>query len=76
MENREDPEDFPIRIKITAGKEDLVIKISDRGGGFPRSVLPKARSFVYTSGVLACLAPREPTPHPAFLGLRMEAWSH
>lgn len=41
----------PIRVVIADGKhnEDCAIKISDEGGGMPRSVLPRAWSYLYST---------------------------
>lgn len=44
----ENEDDFPpIRVVVVEGKEDLTIKISDEGGGIPRSAvclaLPSSR---------------------------------
>lgn len=37
----------PIRIWISDGKEDVVFKIDDEGGGMPTSDLPKVWSYIY-----------------------------
>ena len=39
----------PIRIIIADGKEDVTIKVSDEGGGIPRSGLPLIWTFMYTT---------------------------
>ncbi|KAJ1403017.1 Histidine kinase/HSP90-like ATPase [Sesbania bispinosa] len=39
----------PIRITIADGIEDVTIKISDEGGGMPRSVLPKIFTYLYST---------------------------
>ncbi|KAJ3226667.1 hypothetical protein HK099_004411 [Clydaea vesicula] len=45
-----DCEDFPdIKIVFAEGKEDITIKISDEGGGIPRSGLPLIWSYMYTT---------------------------
>lgn len=43
MEAAGDPDERPIAIDLTAGKDDVVIRIADRGGGFPRDLLPRPR---------------------------------
>ena len=41
----------PIRIAVVKGKEDVTIKIADRGGGIPRSSMEKIWSWgISTSG--------------------------
>eukprot|EP00667_Euglena_gracilis_P017928 EG_transcript_18963 len=49
MEAAGDPDERPIAIDLTAGKDDVVIRIADRGGGFPRDLLPQAFSYVFTT---------------------------
>lgn len=39
----------PVLVAISGGKEDVVIKVSDEGGGIPRSELPKIWSYEYTT---------------------------
>ncbi|KAI8380623.1 mitochondrial pyruvate dehydrogenase [Choanephora cucurbitarum] len=39
----------PIRLIIAHGKEDITIKISDEGGGIPRSNIPLAWTYMYTT---------------------------
>merc|ERR1719223_2320315 len=41
----------PIRIVIADGEanEDVVIKVSDEGGGIPRSVMPNIWSYLFTT---------------------------
>jgi pyruvate dehydrogenase kinase 2/3/4 len=39
---------FPIRVVIVKGDEDVTIKIADRGGGIPRSVMAKIWKFGHT----------------------------
>ncbi|MED6110399.1 hypothetical protein PIB30_042499 [Stylosanthes scabra] len=39
----------PIRIIIADGIEDVTIKISDEGGGIPRSGLPKLFTYLYST---------------------------
>jgi pyruvate dehydrogenase kinase 2/3/4 len=42
-------EDYPINIYFTKGKDDLIIKVSDKGGGFPRGKTEKIMSYYYTT---------------------------
>ncbi|KAG9143400.1 hypothetical protein Leryth_017787 [Lithospermum erythrorhizon] len=39
----------PIRIIVADGLEDVTIKVSDEGGGIPRSGLPKIFTYLYTT---------------------------
>uniref|UniRef100_A0A0C9S0X8 Protein-serine/threonine kinase n=1 Tax=Wollemia nobilis TaxID=56998 RepID=A0A0C9S0X8_9CONI len=39
----------PIRVVIADGDEDVTIKISDEGGGIPRSGLPKIFTYLYST---------------------------
>uniref|UniRef100_A0A915KU18 Protein-serine/threonine kinase n=1 Tax=Romanomermis culicivorax TaxID=13658 RepID=A0A915KU18_ROMCU len=39
----------PIKATIVCGKEDLSIKISDRGGGVPRSITDQLFNYMYTT---------------------------
>ncbi|KAM0954577.1 putative [Pyruvate dehydrogenase (acetyl-transferring)] kinase [Dioscorea sansibarensis] len=41
--------DVPIRIIVADGIEDVTIKISDEGGGIPRSGLPKIFTYLYST---------------------------
>ncbi|KAG4382636.1 hypothetical protein GLYMA_14G127500v4 [Glycine max] len=42
----------PIRIIIADGIEDVTIKVSDEGGGIPRSGLPRIFTYLYsTAGI-------------------------
>jgi pyruvate dehydrogenase kinase 2/3/4 len=43
-------EDFPeIRLVVAQGNEDITIKISDEGGGIPRSGMPLIWTYMYTT---------------------------
>lgn len=43
-------EDYPpIKVIVVEGNEDITIKISDEGGGIPRSEVPKAWTYMYTT---------------------------
>jgi signal transduction histidine kinase len=45
-----DKESFPpIRVVVIEGKEDITIKISDEGGGIPRSAIPLIWTYMYTT---------------------------
>ena len=44
-----DDEAPPIRLVIAEGEEDITIKVSDEGGGIPRSGLPKIWTYLYTT---------------------------
>lgn len=39
----------PIKIVVAKGDEDITIKISDEGGGIPRSAIPLVWTYFYTS---------------------------
>ncbi|KAF7722316.1 hypothetical protein EC973_003440 [Apophysomyces ossiformis] len=39
----------PIKLVIAHGKEDITIKISDEGGGIPRSGIPLVWTYMYTT---------------------------
>lgn len=41
----------PIKVVVAAGKEDITIKISDEGGGIPRSAIP----LIWTYMCVRCL---------------------
>ncbi|CAM6105370.1 unnamed protein product [Calypogeia fissa] len=45
----EDREFPPIRVVVADGLEDVTIKISDEGGGIPRSGLPKIWTYLYST---------------------------
>ncbi|KAG7674226.1 hypothetical protein Ndes2526B_g03970 [Nannochloris sp. 'desiccata'] len=45
----EDDEPPPIRLVVAEGEEDITIKVSDEGGGIPRSGLPKIWTYLYTT---------------------------
>ena len=43
-------EDFPVtKVIIAEGKEDITIKVSDEGGGIPRSSIPLVWTYMYTT---------------------------
>ncbi|EKM57937.1 uncharacterized protein PHACADRAFT_116406 [Phanerochaete carnosa HHB-10118-sp] len=39
----------PIKIIVVEGKEDITIKLSDEGGGIPRSAIPLIWTYMYTT---------------------------
>ncbi|CAG8591567.1 3474_t:CDS:10, partial [Paraglomus occultum] len=46
----DDAEDYPhIKVIVAEGKEDITIKISDEGGGIPRSETPLVWTYMYTT---------------------------
>jgi signal transduction histidine kinase len=44
-----DDEPPPIRLVVAEGGEDVTIKVSDEGGGIPRSGLPRIWSYLYST---------------------------
>ncbi|KAI8391523.1 mitochondrial pyruvate dehydrogenase [Radiomyces spectabilis] len=47
----------PIKVVIAHGKEDITIKISDEGGGIPRSGIPLVWTYMYTTAQAQELEP-------------------
>ncbi|KAI8971495.1 hypothetical protein BDF20DRAFT_884791 [Mycotypha africana] len=47
----------PIKLVIAHGKEDITIKISDEGGGLPRSGIPVIWTYMYTTAQAQELEP-------------------
>ena len=46
----QDKEDFPVtKVIVAEGKEDITIKVSDEGGGIPRSAIPLVWTYMYTT---------------------------
>lgn len=46
----QDKDDFPVtKVIVAEGKEDITIKISDEGGGIPRSSIPLVWTYMYTT---------------------------
>lgn len=46
----QDKEDFPVtKVIVAEGKEDITIKVSDEGGGIPRSSIPLVWTYMYTT---------------------------
>ncbi|KAK6535315.1 [Pyruvate dehydrogenase (acetyl-transferring)] kinase isozyme 4 [Orbilia ellipsospora] len=45
-----DEDNFPaVKVIVTEGREDITIKISDEGGGIPRSAIPLVWTYMYTT---------------------------
>ena len=45
-----DRDAFPVtKVIVAAGKEDITIKVSDEGGGIPRSAIPLVWTYMYTT---------------------------
>lgn len=43
-----DHKDYPpVKVIVAHGKEDITIKISDEGGGIPRSAIPLIWTYMY-----------------------------
>ncbi|MCJ1372422.1 hypothetical protein MMC20_003646 [Loxospora ochrophaea] len=46
----QDKDAFPVtKVIIAKGNEDITIKVSDEGGGIPRSVIPLVWTYMYTT---------------------------
>lgn len=46
----QDKDAFPVtKVVVAEGKEDITIKISDEGGGIPRSAIPLVWTYMYTT---------------------------
>jgi pyruvate dehydrogenase kinase 2/3/4 len=46
----ESSENFPVtKVIVAEGREDITIKISDEGGGIPRSAIPLVWTYMYTT---------------------------
>lgn len=46
----QDKDEFPVtKVVVAEGKEDITIKISDEGGGIPRSAIPLVWTYMYTT---------------------------
>lgn len=39
----------PIKVIVVEGKEDITVKITDEGGGIPRSAIPLIWTYMYTT---------------------------
>jgi len=50
--------EFPaVKIIVAQGKEDITIKVSDEGGGIPRSGIPLVWTYMYTTAEVQALEP-------------------
>jgi pyruvate dehydrogenase kinase 2/3/4 len=46
----ENEDEFPpIKVVVVEGKEDITVKLSDEGGGIPRSAIPLIWTYMYTT---------------------------
>lgn len=46
----QDKDEFPVtKVIVAEGKEDITIKITDEGGGIPRSAIPLVWTYMYTT---------------------------
>ncbi|KAK4186078.1 putative pyruvate dehydrogenase kinase [Podospora australis] len=46
----QDKQEFPVtKVIVAEGKEDITIKVSDEGGGIPRSSIPLVWTYMYTT---------------------------
>ncbi|CRJ84639.1 hypothetical protein BN1708_009122 [Verticillium longisporum] len=46
----QDKQEFPVtKVIVAEGKEDITIKITDEGGGIPRSAIPLVWTYMYTT---------------------------
>ncbi|EJT69331.1 kinase isozyme 4 [Gaeumannomyces tritici R3-111a-1] len=46
----QDKQEFPVtKVIVAEGKEDITIKVTDEGGGIPRSAIPLVWTYMYTT---------------------------
>lgn len=46
----QEKDEFPVtKVIVAEGKEDITIKVSDEGGGIPRSAIPLVWTYMYTT---------------------------
>ncbi|KAI9747528.1 MAG: hypothetical protein M4579_007445 [Chaenotheca gracillima] len=46
----QEKEEFPVtKVVVAEGREDITIKVSDEGGGIPRSAIPLVWTYMYTT---------------------------
>ena len=46
----QEKQEFPVtKVIVAEGKEDITIKVSDEGGGIPRSAIPLVWTYMYTT---------------------------
>ncbi|KAJ1505171.1 hypothetical protein HMI54_006202 [Coelomomyces lativittatus] len=59
VESRPHSDKFPvIKVVVSEGKEDIAIKVSDEGGGIPRSGIPLIWTYLYTTAQPPPLNPK------------------
>ncbi|KAH3666929.1 hypothetical protein OGAPHI_003379 [Ogataea philodendri] len=63
----EDLEFPPVKVVVSEGNEDITVKVSDEGGGIPRSAIPLIWTYFYTSAEE--LAELDNGYKPPFMGL-------
>uniref|UniRef100_A0A8C7VRF6 Protein-serine/threonine kinase n=1 Tax=Oncorhynchus mykiss TaxID=8022 RepID=A0A8C7VRF6_ONCMY len=56
----------PVKAKVTLGKEDLSIKISDRGGGVPLRKIDRLFNYMYSTAPTPSLEPSNTVPLAGF----------
>uniref|UniRef100_A0A674EFB2 Protein-serine/threonine kinase n=1 Tax=Salmo trutta TaxID=8032 RepID=A0A674EFB2_SALTR len=56
----------PVKAKVTLGKEDLSIKISDRGGGVPLRKIDRLFNYMYSTAPTPSLEPSSTVPLAGF----------
>ncbi|KAJ2423728.1 [Pyruvate dehydrogenase (acetyl-transferring)] kinase isozyme 2, partial [Coemansia sp. RSA 2524] len=47
----------PIKVVVAEGNEDITIKVSDEGGGIPRSAMEQVWTYMYTTAQTPMLDP-------------------
>lgn len=58
----------PIHVLLVKGKEDLCIKLSDQGGGIPRSHMDLLFNYMYSTAPQVSSTPGDPSPPLAGYG--------
>ncbi|XP_067107768.1 pyruvate dehydrogenase (acetyl-transferring) kinase isozyme 3, mitochondrial isoform X2 [Osmerus mordax] len=56
----------PVKAKVTLGKEDLSIKISDRGGGVPLRKIDRLFNYMYSTAPTPSFEPSSAVPMAGF----------
>ncbi|KAG1946728.1 pyruvate dehydrogenase (acetyl-transferring) kinase isozyme 1, mitochondrial [Pimephales promelas] len=56
----------PIKVKVALGRQDLSIKISDRGGGVPFKKIDRLFSYMYSTAPRPTLGDHQRTPMAGF----------
>ena len=64
----------PIKVIVVEGSEDITIKISDEGGGIPRSAIPLIWTYMYTT--MAGQSIDQDFQVRRYLGFRGKAWNN